>query len=195
MLYLTLLALAISIIALIMPIVDKDFRRGYMFAKLEKQAVKDILKLRMDRNEKYYMQDMKLSWAGTAYHLMPGLVNQATNKLIDFHSPKTEVRSTVLMVILKDYKMVKDGVYKLNLKDPFAELWTEPIEISRDFLERNLDYIIRVEGEIVNKNTSDGVILMNPEMKNKYVYQPLKVDETGQPVEVLDMQSHNIELR
>lgn len=173
--FLSITALIIALIALLVPYLDKDFRRGTIIAKLERKAVKY-----MGENKAiYHFAQVPLSWGGTCYHLMPEVVNGGTHKLSDYYLTKTDVKSAVMYVVLRNYKMISEGTYKLLLEDPTESAWTDYVKIDRDFLEKNLDYIIRVEAEFVSKQSTEGVTLFNPDSTYKYLIQPIKVEATG----------------
>ena len=173
--FLSVIAIIVSLAALLVPYLDKNFRRGILIAKLERKAVKYM------GGDKviYHFAQVPLSWGGTCYHLMPEVVNGGTHKLSDYYLTKTDVKSVVMHVVLRNYKMINEGTYKLLLEDPTESAWTDYVKIDRDFLEKNLDYIIRVEAEFVSKQSTEGVTLFNPDSTYKYLIQPTKVEATG----------------
>ncbi len=179
---LSIVAIIISLSAILIPIVDKDFRRGYIFSK-------NIKGLKHYQREfmHYSYHTIPLSWIGTAYHFKPNLVNYATHTLNMYFLEQKEVSEAIFYVSLKDYQCISEGVYKLQIEDPFGEVWTHYADIDRTFIEKNLDKIIRIEAEIVSRESEDGIALFKPDSKMKNVIHPMKIEATGIPTLIVDV--------
>lgn len=181
-LILSILAILISIGSILIPIFDKDFRRGYMFSKNMK-GIKHY-----QREFKHYSyHSIPLSWIGTAYHIKQDLMNYATHTLDMYYLEQKQVSEAIFYVSLKDFQSVSDGTYKLLIEDPFGEVWTHYAELDRFFIEDNLDKIIRIEAEIVSKESNDGIAMFHPDSKLKNLINPLKVEATGIPTLIIDV--------
>lgn len=188
MIYISILALVISLVALLFPFLDKNNRRGYMIGKLEREALKRYHELRLT-NILYNFSEIPLTWMYTAYHLRPELVNKGTVVLKDYFMGINGSKQIIVYVGLKDYKMVSEGTYKLLIHDPTLEVWTLPFKIDREFIEKNLDCIIRVEAEILGRNSANGIITFHPEEKGAFLFNPIGIESTNTPV--LLYETHN----
>jgi|GEM_PF-3544906 len=180
--YLGLLAVLISITSILIPIIDKDFRRGYMFSKRTKN-----IKHYEDHYRKYSYRSIPLSWIGTAFHLKPELMNYATHTLDMYFLEQQEVKEAVFYLSLKDFQTISDNTFKLLVEDPFGEIWTGFVRTSREFIEKNLDKIIKIDAEIVLRETEEGIALFQPNSKFKYVIHPVKLEATNIPTLIYDL--------
>lgn len=180
--YISLLAVILSIVSIVLPVLDTDFRRGYMFSRNMKH-----IKHYEDHYRKYSYRTIPLSWIGTAYHLKPDLMNYATHTLDMYFLEQKKVKEAVLYLSLKDFQSISDNTFKLLVEDPFGEVWTGYVKTTRDFIEDNLDKIIKLEAEIVLKESEEGFALFQPESKNKFVIHPVNIEATGIPTLVYEM--------
>ncbi|MBI9013841.1 MAG: hypothetical protein JEZ08_16525 [Clostridiales bacterium] len=175
-LVISIVALLIAVAAVLIPLLDKDLRRAYIFVKHSK-ALDNFKGEHLTYNE----YNIPLRWYGTVYHLKNDLVNMATHTLNMFYSEMKEVTEAVFYVNLKDYQCISENTYKLLIEDPHTEAWTHYIKLDREFVEANLDKLVRVEAEIVSKETDDGVIFYQESTQHKLIIKPMKVEATGIP--------------
>lgn len=185
MIYISLLALIISLIALFFPFLDKNNRRGYMIGKLEREALSRYYKLGPG-SIVYRFSEIPLTWMFTAYHLRPEIVNQGTTALRDYMLHISKSKRVIVYAALKDYKMVSQDTYKLLIHDPTMEVWTLPFKIDREFIERNLDYIIKIEAEVIGRNSASGIITFHPEEKGAFLFNPITVESTNTPLMIIE---------
>ena len=185
MIYISLLALIFSLVALLFPFLDKNNRRGYMIGKLEREALSRYYKLGL-KAIVYNFSEIPLTWMYTAYHLKPEVVNQGTTALRDYMLNISKSKRIVVCVALKDYKMVSEGHYKLLIHDPTLEIWTLPFKIEREFIEKNLDYIIKIEAEVIGRNSAGGIITFHPEEKGAYLFNPIAIESTNTPLMIYE---------
>lgn len=189
MIYISMLALFISVFSLLLPYLDKNNRRGYMLGKLEREAISRYQKLQFSQVI-YRFSDIPITWMYTAYHLRPDLVNQGTSVLKDYMLSANSSKRIIVYVGLKDYKMVSDGTYKLLIQDPTLEIWTLPFKIEREFIEANLDCIIRIEGEVIGRNSANGIITFHPEEKGAFLFNPISVETTNTPLLIFETKNN-----
>lgn len=181
-LFISILALILSVAALSWPIIDKNLRNAYKYSK-NYSGVKYYQK----SSGHYGFYKIPLCWIGTAYHLRNGLMDSATHSLDMYYLEQKEVKEAIFYVSLKDFQSISTGQHKLLIEDPFGEVWTHFTDISRTFIENNLDKIIRIEAEIVSKESQDGISLFHPDSKMKNVIHPLKIESTGVPTLIIDV--------
>lgn len=180
--YFSIIAIIISVTSLLIPIIDKDFRRGYLFSKRIKRV-----KHYEDHYRKYSYRSIPLSWIGTAYHLKPDLMNYASHTLDMYFLEQQEVKEAVFYLSLKDFQSISKNTFKLLVEDPFGEIWTGYVETTREFIEDNLDKIIKIEAEIISRESEEGIALFQPESKNKFVIHPIKIEATNIPTLIYEM--------
>lgn len=180
-LVISIFALIVAAASIIVPVVDKDLRRAYIIVKHSKAI--DIFK---GKSNLYNEFNIPLNWFGTVYHLRNDIVNRATHTLQMYFLEMEILSEVVFYVNLKDYQCFAENNYKLLIEDPRAEVWTHFFELERNFVEENLDKLIRVEAEIVSKEKEDGLMYYQESTRNNYIIKPIKVEATGIPTLLYD---------
>jgi hypothetical protein len=171
---LSIVALFLSLSIFSLVLFDTNFRRGYNFSRNMRKNAKEHTTM-----STYNTANIPLSWYNTVFAHRLDLFADTEWGINHALSAALIGTDVVLMVNLRDFQMFSDGVYKLLIEDPFGCEWTESFPIERDFVERNLDKLIRVEAQILDARTKDGVLRFK---KNKYytnLLVPYKVSETG----------------
>jgi len=118
------------------------------------------------------------------YHVKPEIVNKGTASIRSCFIRNTEVRRDTLYVILKDYMGAGGFDYKLLIEDPTDSIWTEPIEIDRDFLEDNYDKLIVLDVEITRNIDFEGVVAFDRNKSAQFRFNPISVRATNEHREV-----------
>lgn len=194
MIYISILALIISVAAFVFPFLDKNNRRGYMMGKMERESLGRYA--RLSHNDiVYHYSNIPITWMYTAYHLRPELVNRATVALYDYPLIANSHKRIIVYVALKDFKMSSNDMYRLLIHDPTMEIWTMPIKLDREFIEKNLDHIIMIEAEVIGRNTSEGLIMLDPDSKGAFLFNPIRVEATNTPLMIFETKDFLIESR